>query len=310
MKRTLRRVSWLAAAAMIFLVPGAPATRERSNEIVFVRGVPSTIWVMRADGTHQRLVTSAHSPDSPAWSRDHRWIAFARPDYTRSPVASDIWLIRPDGSGEHQFTHTYPAQAEFPSWSPDGSRIAFDRIGVGIWVAKLDGSGSKAITKQADSDDYHPAWSPDGKHIAFVRQFRTRPGALYVVDADGGSARRLIKPPKRSDNDERPSWSPDGTRIAFERHLNTTPPGAHGFTGTTDVWVAGSDGRRAHLLVRSAGGPTWSPDGNWIVFVSDRGGHLPGAAVGGTPSLYKIHPDGTDMRRLTRDRRGDEDPAW
>ena len=99
---------------MIAVSQAASATGGRSEEIVFVRGVPSTIWVMHADGTRQRLVTSARSPDSPAWSRDHRWIAFARPDYTRSPAASEIWLIRPDGSGAHQLTHTYPVQAEFP----------------------------------------------------------------------------------------------------------------------------------------------------------------------------------------------------
>ena len=156
----------------------------------------------------------------------------------------------------------------------------------------------RAITKSKGFDDYDPAWSPDGRRIAFVRQGRG-PGAIWVVGANGAGAHRLIKPPPRSDNDEHPSWSPDGRWIAFSRSLNLTPPGAHGFTGTTQIWIAGSAGRHAHLLVRNAGGPAWSPDGKWIVFVS-----------GGTPSLYKVRPDGTGLRRLTRNPRGDEDPAW
>jgi Tol biopolymer transport system component len=139
---TPKALTWLAAVTIVLVAAGTSGARGPSDEIVFVRGIPQMLWLMRADGTHQRpLVSSAQLPNSPAWSRDHRWIALARPDTSRRPVAVDIWLIRPNRSGEHQLTHTYPAQAEFPSWSPDGRRIAFDRIGAGIWAANVDGSG-------------------------------------------------------------------------------------------------------------------------------------------------------------------------
>jgi Tol biopolymer transport system component len=294
----------VAAAAMMLLVPSALASRGASDEIVFVRGTPSMIWMTRADGTHQRLVTAAGSPGSPTWSRDHRWIAFVWADDLRRPVSAEIWVTRPDGSGARPVTNMYPDQADFPSFSPDGRRLAFDRIGAGIWVVNVDGSSARALTREAGFDDYQPAWSPDGARIAFVRQANA-PGAIYVMSATGAGAHRLVAPPRRSDNDERPSWSPDGKWIVFERHLNLTPLGADGFIGTTQLWIVGSDGQHAHLLLPNAGAPAWSPDGNWIVFSSHRSGHR-----SGLPSLYKVHPDGTGLRRVTDDPRGDADPAW
>jgi TolB protein len=105
-----------------------------------------------------------------------------------------------------------------PDWSPDGRRIAFNRVGTcgygGTcgYVVAPDGSGLRRMTRHYVE---YPAWSPDGSRIAFMAP---EPGAtgsnpdynLFVMDADG--SRRLTTAPGE---DGWPAWSPDGTRIVF-----------------------------------------------------------------------------------------------
>src|SRR5207245_1697432 len=102
-----------------------------------------------------------------------------------------------------------PIQAGYPSWSPDGSTIAF-QFKDDVWLARPDGGGLRALTQ--DGRGREPVWSPDGRRIAFVRinfSFQTD-GGLYVVNADGSGARRIAEA-----RTEPPSWSPDGSRVAY-----------------------------------------------------------------------------------------------
>ena len=108
-----------------------------------------------------------------------------------------------DGSGQTQLTFTESLTNAHPTWSPDGSMIAFSRsnlgMGVGgIWIMNADGSGSMQLTTGV-VDDF-PAWSPDGAKIAF----RATGIGIAVMNADGTGVTPLTSTP----SDAAPDWQP------------------------------------------------------------------------------------------------------
>jgi TolB protein len=106
---------------------------------------------------------------------------------------------------------TDQVQGDVPTWSPDGTRVAFDSPSGDIYVVRTDGSKLHRI---AGGNRYllqDPAWSPDGKRIAFDRYPQGGRGDIYTMKTDGSGAALVVA------NAAQPTWSPDGTRIAFTR---------------------------------------------------------------------------------------------
>jgi TolB protein len=208
----------------------------------------------------------------------------------------DIYTVDVDGSGLQRLTTS--AAADFdPSWSPDGSLIAF-RHQVGddetseVYVMNADGSEQRNLSRHP-GQDHAPAWSPDGKKIAFASA-RGRRGSLriWVMNADGSHQK-----PLNPIDGEYPAWSPDGKKIAFER--NTFGP-----TGW-DLWVMDADGSHARPLVATRAdeqGVAWSPDGGTIAFGSSRG------APERFTRIWVARADGTRQRLLAN--RPGERPVW
>ena len=97
-----------------------------------------------------------------------------------------VYVMNADGSNQTRLTKD-PAVDREPSWSPDGSRIAFssDRYqrNHNIFVMNANGTGVTRLTENR-SDDYTPSWSPDGQYIAFTSS-RGRNQDIYLVSADG-----------------------------------------------------------------------------------------------------------------------------
>src|ERR1700694_1411441 len=135
-----------------------------------------------------------------------------------------IVVMDPTGGSELQLTNSaYPDRNQYPSWSPDGTRIAFtafrngtDNTYVNIYVMNADGTGLIRLTTDA-GNDIEPAWSPDGTQIAFAsdrdHKFLPFHGEIYTMNPDGSNPVRLTNTPTAGNF--RPGWSPDGTKITF-----------------------------------------------------------------------------------------------
>uniref|UniRef100_A0ACD6ASA0 Uncharacterized protein n=1 Tax=Avena sativa TaxID=4498 RepID=A0ACD6ASA0_AVESA len=201
----------------------------------------------------------------------------------RSPSAPDAFsLFRIDGS--------------YPSFSPDGKRIAY--VGLpGLYVVNSDGSGGRR--KIFSGNAFPTSWDWKRKGVIYTSigpDFASESTEVDVVavslslsdeDTQQVSIKKLSVGGK---NNAFPSPSPDGKWLVFRS----------GRSGHKNLYIMDAeDGEAASGIRRLTDGPwsdtmcNWSPDGEWIAFASDR--HNPG---GGSFSIYMVHPNGTGLRRV------------
>jgi Tol biopolymer transport system component len=248
-------------------------------------------------------------------------IAFERYRLSDSPLWAEIYSIDSDGTRERKVSHAPRGYTDSnPDWSPDGSRLVFERCRQAdtgtcyVYSVNADGSGERRLSPQCgvgfqpsdqgkscvSTGDFSPVYSPDGRSIAFARDTWAvaRSGAVHpastvcVANAKLEHVRRLLI----AGDVTIVAWSPDGKRLAFVE--NAKGPQLFASRGpaifTVDV---GRPSRVRRVTPRSlpAGADRidWSPDGSRILFrtrpnTNDFGGNL-----------YTIRPDGTGLRQLT-----------
>jgi Subtilase family/WD40-like Beta Propeller Repeat len=133
----------------------------------------SEIYVMNADGSNQRQLTTTLPPSlnypffgafNATWSPDGQSIMY-------SSLFQGIWLINLDGSNLRKIVGDKTMHVSYPEWSPDGTTIAYSRSVPGrqndIWIMSPDGSNQQQVTNDP-SDERLPRWSPDSKQISFM----------------------------------------------------------------------------------------------------------------------------------------------
>jgi len=198
-----------------------------------------------------KLVGNSSFDGEPAWSPDGTRIAFRSTlpgpygDYGR------IFVINRDGTGLHQLTpettdYTYDAS---PSWSPDGTQIAYSHNGA-LYVINADGSAPTSL----GINGMYPAWSPDGAKIAYYWYNAANTVThIFVADRNGANVHELTTAELQ---DQYPHWSPDGRQITFHRVENATnPPIMHIYKMSAD----GSGVARIDSMTANDFEATWSP---------------------------------------------------
>jgi len=306
--RTAISAALLLATAVLAAAPIAGRAATGDGRIYVQRGV--YIYAADADGgnVHQLTHTGTSTmPDTEATvSPDGRQLAYV-------VNSRYIYVLPVTGGAPRRVADG--TKADYPTWSPDGRRIAFqeqsncyqpDVVNGGGNFEKIFGitinavaSGKNVATAEACTDGYYmPAWSPDGKTLLLSTDDYYKKGGknysyLGLFTSPFGKGKRgfLTHSDHVRDYDYvLGAWSPDGRRIACVR----VPRGQKGGGGA--LWLLNRDSSGGHALVASVdqARPAWSPDGSMLAY-STAGAVYTVPAAGGVPMLVL---------------RGGSNPAW
>jgi Tol biopolymer transport system component/imidazolonepropionase-like amidohydrolase len=229
--------TFAAIGAVVGLIAGvrvATTVRQRPG----TAAGKGTVRVTLHEGTN---MAAAVSPDGRTLAID---------------LLGTLWTLPVTGGAAKPITDV-GLDARQPSWSPDGTRLAFQAYRAStwqIWTIKADGTALTAQT-WGPFDDREPSWSPDGTRIAFSSD-RAANYDVWILTLATGETRRLTTDPA---NDFMPSWSADGRELAFVSDRRDRP----------GVYVTPSDGGSERFVAAASGalaGPILSADRSKVVF--------------------------------------------
>jgi tricorn protease len=228
-------------------------------------------------------------------------------------VRGDVFVTTTRSGAATVNLTNHSARDQAPAWSPDGKALLFisDREGnEDLWLVRSADSAEPRLSRAVrttltrltsdPASELRAAWSPDGKRIAFYRQ--GDPPSLWVVDADGKNARRLV-----SGYVQGAAWSPDGQWIAYSEDRRAE-------TGrfTADILVIPSGGGTAVNVTEYPAqnrSPAWSPDGKRLAFISTRGSDPAQSGGAGIADVHQIWLTRADDERTREDWAAIEDES-
>jgi Tol biopolymer transport system component/predicted Ser/Thr protein kinase len=213
------------------------------------------------------------------WTRDGASIVYCTND---APYFFHLWRVSLGGDRPERIE-----LAGHRVWTPriarSRDRLAFAHTSRDVDIHRFQGGRPSEVLLASTFFEGHPRFSPDGRRIAFAS---TRSGdriEIWLAGADGSDPLQLTRGPSQWQSS--PSWSPDGQRIAFESSAED---------GRRDIWTIDVAGGAPHRLTQDPGDertPSFSRDGRWIYFHSERGG---------TGEIWRVPATGGAKERVTR----------
>jgi Tol biopolymer transport system component len=185
------------------------------------------------------------------------------------------------------------------SWSPDGKRLAFERVVDGspqIFLITVGEAEPTQLTHAPGMKD-DPAWSPLGGELAYHKVVDGK-RHIFVLNLD-----KTEEPGRPITDDDSgpgvdPNWSPDGKKIAYTHLLDNDK---------SDIWVVDSDGKNPKPVTTDKAremDPSWSPTspkGSWLAFAR---GPLQ------NQKIVIVKADGTGEKTLTTGNAREGHPCW
>lgn len=267
----------------------------------YPNGFPELYTIKAKGGGRTRLTHNQAYDSAPAWAPGGTVIAFQFGDGSDVEIYT-MYVGISGNNPQAPVPVTNNAVNDFhPTWSPTGQRLAFardDGNDLEIFTVRLDGSGLRQLTDN-NGDDLHPDWAPFGRNrIAFdhvrANDPRIRDPDIWVVKPDGTHLHQVTH---NRTYDADASFAPNGKRITYQgcnRHecqIFIKP-------------IAGGERRQFTHQGNDHSGPSWSPQGDWIVYAQ-------GPGDGQHSNLYKKRVVGGHPRQITfTPRLFEENPDW
>jgi hypothetical protein len=239
-----------------------------------------SLHTVSPDGTGDVEVIADYPVHSFDWSPDGARFAFGGGWYR------DVHVVDSDGGNLRPLTYEGTSEL-YPTWAPDGERLAFSSDMDGdedIYLIRADGTERTRLTNDAGSEGY-PDWAPQGDLIAFLRDSRE----LTTIRPDGSGATHVASDVRTF------SWSPSGIRLASDAGLAVVLHSPDGSSSSTLTAGGPEEGR-----------PVWSPDESRLAFrfSTDAAGGL--GTVRADGSDYRLfYPGVTRVASNRADRNGD-----
>jgi len=252
-----------AATALAILVVTVYLLRQTHEE-------PSGLTL-----TNPTLVTTAVGlKDYPSWHPNRTELAYE----SDQSGNWDIWVIPTAGGQPVNLTADHPGDDRYPSWSPDGTQMAFwsSREGGGEFIMPTRGGTARKVLSTS-VDPYLRSqgpsqWSRDGLELAYAGADEFLGNYfIEIISLRRGTSRRLKIPlGKGGPPGWELSWSPDGRFFAYATAFDRA-------SSTSQLWLLRLSDGQLFAVTQSGAldwAPSWSSDGKYLYFVSNRGGSM------------------------------------